>query len=39
VLTAAISLSPTEAEIRRENEYIERLTRECSEAPADGREE
>jgi len=34
VLTAAISLSPTAAEIRRENEYIERLTRECSEPPA-----
>jgi NO-binding membrane sensor protein with MHYT domain len=27
VLTAAISLSPTEAEIRKENEFIERLTR------------
>jgi NO-binding membrane sensor protein with MHYT domain len=26
VLTAAISLSPTEAELRKENEYIERLT-------------
>jgi NO-binding membrane sensor protein with MHYT domain len=31
VLTSAISLSPTEAEIRRENEDIERLTRESSE--------
>ena len=33
VLTAAISLSPTDAEIRRENEFIERLTRENSELP------
>jgi NO-binding membrane sensor protein with MHYT domain len=38
VLTAAISLSPTEAEIRRENEYIERLTRECGEAPGPGQQ-
>ena len=30
-LTAAISLSPTKAEIERENEVIERLTREYSE--------
>jgi NO-binding membrane sensor protein with MHYT domain len=28
VLTAAISLSPTEAELRKENEFIERLTGE-----------
>jgi len=34
VLTAAISLSPTDAEIRRENELIERLTREYGELPA-----
>jgi NO-binding membrane sensor protein with MHYT domain len=30
VLTAAISLSPTEADLRKENESIERLTREYS---------
>ncbi len=34
VLTAAISLSPTDVEIRRENELIERLTREYGELPA-----
>jgi len=32
VLTAAISLSPTEAELRRENEFIERLTRNYTDA-------
>jgi NO-binding membrane sensor protein with MHYT domain len=31
VLTAAISLSPTEAELRRENEFIERLTSNYSD--------
>jgi NO-binding membrane sensor protein with MHYT domain len=36
VLTAAISLSPTEAELRRENEFIERLTSNYSSHPGRG---
>jgi NO-binding membrane sensor protein with MHYT domain len=36
VLTAAISLSPTEAELRRENEFIDHLTSSYSEGRSDG---
>jgi NO-binding membrane sensor protein with MHYT domain len=35
-VTAAISLSPTEAELRKENEFIERIASSCSDQPGRG---